>query len=113
MSNISTLGSDVEALNVSGETMEPINLSDLYSVRMIVLIEDEPQSNLYRQILFTRDEFKKMAMCVDGIFPKEEDHSCGNPQCKGTMIAVSDNRVVLPAEIQEVHECQDLDKCNC
>lgn len=37
---------------------------EIYSTRMLIFIEDEPQSNQYHQLILTEDEFKKTAMTI-------------------------------------------------
>jgi hypothetical protein len=43
--------------NLSMET----DISELYSTRMLIFIEDSPQSNKYRQLMLTPEEFTKVA----------------------------------------------------
>lgn len=49
------------------------DLSDLYTIRMLVFIEDTPQSNKYRQVRFTKDQHKLFSDAIAKIFPNPND----------------------------------------
>ena len=44
--------------------MNSINAVDLYEQRMLVFMEEEPQSNKYRQVLLNAEEFKRFSMSI-------------------------------------------------
>jgi hypothetical protein len=50
----------------------PFDFSDLYTVRMIVLMETEPQSNLYRQVRLTAPEFKQLSDTIADIMKTDD-----------------------------------------
>jgi len=39
-------------------------IEDIYSTRLLVFIEDNPQSNKYHQMFFTPEEFKRISMAI-------------------------------------------------
>lgn len=52
---------------------EPINIEDLYNIRMIVLIECEPQSNQYHQVRLTKEQFIHVSDAIAECFEGTED----------------------------------------
>ena len=42
-------------------------VAQLYELRLAMFLEDEPQSNYYRQIIFNADQFKRMSDLLDEI----------------------------------------------
>lgn len=48
---------------------------ELYSIRTLVFQETEPQSNKYKQIIFTPEEFKRTAETIGKIIKKSTDES--------------------------------------
>lgn len=51
----------------------PFDVSDLYQIRLIVSLEDMPQSNKYHQVLLTPDQFHRISMIVGEKKKKEKD----------------------------------------
>lgn len=45
----------------------PYTKYDLYGIRVLFFIEEEPQSNKYRQIILTPEEFKKVSMSIGSV----------------------------------------------
>lgn len=45
---------------------------EMYGTRLLVFLEETPQSNKYRQVLLTKEEFKKMSLSVGEPTGKEE-----------------------------------------
>lgn len=48
-------------------------LDDLYTLRLIVFLEDQPLSNKYRQVLLTPEQFKVVSLSL-GKLPQVLDH---------------------------------------
>lgn len=46
---------------------------DVYGTRLLVFLEDSPQSNKYRQLIFTPEEFKKVSLSVGTVEGKRGD----------------------------------------
>lgn len=44
--------------------MTHIDKYDLYKTRLLVFLEEDPQSNKYRQIILTAEQFKNMSDAV-------------------------------------------------
>lgn len=51
----------------------PSNIQELYVTRLIVLLEDEPQSNTYRQVLLTPEEFKGVSTAIGKVLAKKKN----------------------------------------
>ncbi len=49
-----------------------INTNELYSTRVLIFIETKPQSNIYKQLLLTKEEFKNITSNI-GKVVKEKD----------------------------------------
>lgn len=49
----------------------PYNPQELYNVRLLVLIESEPQSDKYRQILLTKEQFLSFSFLTRNLFPTD------------------------------------------
>lgn len=86
-------------------------LNEVYKIRMIVLLETNPQSNKYHQIMLDKKQFGSVSKVIADSFPKEEGHKCDNPHCAGVEIKYSDKEVVLPDNIQDIHYCKG--ECTC
>ena len=52
--------------------MQP--LDELYSTRLLVFIEEEPQSNQYRQVILNKEQFKKVSDAVITIEKEKDEH---------------------------------------
>lgn len=87
------------------ETKKPssIDLSELYSVRMMVLVEREPQGNEYLQVLLDPSQYKRMGKALDALFPRCRD-------CGGTEMTVGRRSIVLP-DLPDIHRCKG--ECEC
>lgn len=83
----------------------------LYTLRMIVLIEEEPQSNKYHQIMFNPKQYNDLSVYIQNFFPKNKDHKCDNPHCAGRDIVCSEKEIKLPDNIQDIHYCKGECKC--
>lgn len=69
----------------------------LNTVRMVVLMEEEPFSNKYNQVIVDKEQYKALsAFLYDLVAVKREDHECGNPKCDGRSFEVSDESITLP-----------------
>jgi hypothetical protein len=51
--------------------MTQIDPYELYGTRLLVFLEEEPQSNKYRQILLTKDEFKKLSLSIGTVVEQD------------------------------------------
>ena len=45
--------------------------SEVFNTRLLVFLEDRPQSNEYRQIFLNAEEFKKMSSSIGKVVGKE------------------------------------------
>lgn len=79
-----------------------LTLSDLYSLRVVALLEDTPQSNTYYQVSFNAEQYKKFTGFLQEMFPKEVNHSCENPDCTGALIETLNEKIILPDTIQGI-----------
>jgi len=43
--------------------------SEIYSTRLLIFMETEPQSNKYNQIIFTPEQFKEISLKLSNLFP--------------------------------------------
>lgn len=92
---------------------EPLafNPDEFYSVRMLVFMEDAPQANKYRRILLTPKQYKMVSDTLHNCFPKDPKHNCGNAECDGTVLKISEKIIPLP-DVQDIHTCVTND-CKC
>lgn len=75
---------------------EPIDIEDLYHVRMVILMESEPQSNRYNQIRFLPEQFIHVSDAIVECFERYK-HEAGIP--------VDHTRYIkLPDDIQDYYE---------
>ncbi len=76
--------------------MEPVlDVSELYTIRMLLFMETNPQSNKYRQVLLTRGEYKDVGRCFGKIVP-------GKGKDQEVIVRESDEIYTLP-DLQDVH----------
>lgn len=77
---------------------------DLNKIRVHVLLETEPFSNMYHRILLNKEQFKKFSdFMFTQIAGKEEGHVCPNPDCKGGGYEVDDDEIELP-DVPDIDE---------
>lgn len=90
-----------------------IDLTGLYTLRLVLFMESGPQSNKYMQILLSPEQFKKMSLYLSReVFDKDPNHNCNNPHCLGNGPLVSDKHVInLPDDIVDIHRC--IGPCDC
>ncbi len=91
--------------------LQPFDPSQFYAVRMHILMEDEPQSNKYRRVLLNAKQYKMMSDALHNCFPKDPKHNCGNKECDGTVLQISDHIIPMP-DMQDIHTCTTK-KCKC
>ena len=53
--------------------MEKIDKYDLFGTRLLVFVEESPQSNKYRQIILNAEEFKKVSFSIGTITSRNGD----------------------------------------
>ncbi len=53
--------------------MQRIDESSLYELRTIILLEKDPQSNIYNQVALTPTQYEKFTKYLDSFFEKIED----------------------------------------
>lgn len=73
-----------------------IDLEDLYTVRLVVMLEDEPQSNRYHQVILNPEQFRMLSLFLDGMFR--------NHQGPGSIIPTGDRPMILRDEIRDYYE---------
>lgn len=56
-----------------------IDLSELYEQRLLLFIEDYPQSNEYRHLIFTKEQYKQISDTISSftkISQEEDTETC-------------------------------------
>lgn len=78
--------------------MESIDISDLYSKRLLVFLEDEELPNEYHQVIFNAKQFKKVSdAVVDGNVSTEGMRE-GHEQVQ---VTISEKTYKLPDEFSD------------
>ncbi len=77
----------------------PVPAEVFYSQRLVVFLETKPQSNIYNQILLTREQFIAFEHLISKMFPSQLDRRRG--------MLVSDvplglDDIKLPSEIKDI-----------
>ena len=49
--------------------------SIVYENRLLIFLEDKPQSNTYRQLMFTAEEFQRVSLAIGSVIRKQSDGS--------------------------------------
>ena len=49
--------------------MVPFDVEGLYELRFLMFIESAPQSNKYSQVLFTKEQYKKLSQTIMEMYP--------------------------------------------
>jgi ABC-type tungstate transport system permease subunit len=78
----------------------PFDVGELYTVRLIVLMEDAPQSNKYRQVILNPEQFKKVSDAVAQQFVRVEEKD--TKRLTAYDIVMSDELYDLPSNIQDI-----------
>ena len=73
-----------------------IDNSVLYGKRMLVFLEEEPQSNNYRQVCLTSEEYKNIALSLGTIQELKEEQ-------KKVKLELSEDEYQLP-DLKEIYE---------
>ena len=50
--------------------MTHLDIEELYTTRLLVFLETEPQSNEYRQVILNKEEFKAFSMSLGKVTEK-------------------------------------------
>lgn len=79
-----------------------LDTKELYTIRMFVFMETEPQSNKYEQILFNDKQYKEVTKVVFDQFPRVPNHKCDDPNCEGVALETSGEPITLPDK-SEIH----------
>lgn len=87
-----------------------IDIGSLYTVRMFIYLETEPQSNQYERVMLNQEQYKRVSGAVYDCFPKDPSHECDNPNCKGVALLTSDSPIPLP-DVSDIHSC--VGECTC
>ncbi len=53
--------------------MQKLDLTELYTTRLLIFLEDEPQSNTYRQVILTPEQFKTTSLSLGEVLHTEGD----------------------------------------
>jgi hypothetical protein len=75
-----------------------IDITQLYSLRLVVFLETEPQGCKYRQVLFTKEQYKHVLDVIRAQFPKPTIES--KDFINLVTLEVGDELVKLPDEIK-------------
>ena len=81
-----------------------IDASELYEVRMIVMMETAPQSNVYNQVLLTREHLKKVSKAVEASGEQVECEVHGGTHAH---LIVDDLEIAMPEHLASVHVKKD------
>jgi hypothetical protein len=79
--------------------MEIIDLAELCTQRMVVLIEDENTPNQYRQVIFTPEKFKAVSDAIFSQFKRAAIEMRKNYEA--AEIELSEETYALPEEIRD------------
>jgi len=74
----------------------PFDFRQLYTTRMVLMLETSPQSGLFRQIQLTQDQFKKIS---DSIYFSLGGDTQGN----FIQMTVTDKAIKLPDTLQDFY----------
>lgn len=66
--------SNLATATMKKEGLIPLNIEKLYVTRLVLMLETEPQSNSYKQVLITKEQFRKMS---DALFDCHEQNILG------------------------------------
>ena len=78
------------------------DLRELYKTRVIVLLESEPLSNKYRQIVFTHVQFQLFVAFMNSLFPIHKGPTMpGQPTFIDIAVSRDPNLISLPENIQD------------
>lgn len=76
---------------------EKISIEDeVFSLRLLMFIEQEPQSNTYRQVILNSDQLKKITYIISNIVEKNGDEEIVDYKA-------SKETYTLP-DLQEIHD---------
>lgn len=74
-------------------------LGDLYEQRLVVMLETEPQSNKYWQVILDEEQFKKVSNAVSEVFPKGDPTDL-KPGYEIKVMTLSEEEYELPDELR-------------
>ncbi len=72
---------------------------DIYVTRTLFLVETEPLSDKYYEIMLTHEQASELRKLAETFFPKiehKEDCECPNPEAKGFLCPVTTDTAHLP-----------------
>ena len=82
----------------------PSNTTELFTTRLIFLMECSPQSNHYHQIMLNKEQFKKMSDALHECAKKNKNcNNCGNENCISLELD-ADNEYKLADDIKVINE---------
>lgn len=73
---------------------QPIDIQELYSTRLLIFLEDAPQSNNYHQIILNGEEFKTVSLTIGKILSK-------NGVMENVQVQMSEETYKLP-DLREI-----------
>lgn len=78
---------------------------DLYEKRLIVMIEnDQEDGGGFSQVIFDRDQFKKVSAAILGCFPSEKDTE--DTDIDWFDMQIDDSRVMQPSLFEGMRSCE-------
>lgn len=93
------------------ETNKLISIEgDVFALRALFLLETDPQSNKYRQILFTQEQYKQLTNLVQTFYPqcKNPEHNHGPQVCFEIPMEKSHETLVY-SEIRPYYDKEYID----
>lgn len=82
--------------------------NDLYELRLLILLETDPQSCRYEQILFTAEQFLKLSNFISNLFPACTSPKCPNPKNCRPPIVEEKFDIAIKAEIKSFYPPEKL-----
>lgn len=76
--------------------------TELYGIRLLIFMEQEPQSNNYRQVLLNPEQFKTLSLTLGEVVSQ-----VGSKQ--EVELNFSDETYTLP-DLQEIHEDEEVEE---
>lgn len=80
-----------------------MDTDSLYELRMLVFLENEPQSNKYSQVILNNEQFKKLSDCIAEIMGGNVKNDSLRNNYVETDITLSEENYWLP-DLQSINE---------
>lgn len=74
----------------------------LYTRRLVVLLETDPQTNVYQQVVLNASQFKSVSDSIADTFPKGDMQGLKKGHTSH-YLNLSSEEYTLPSEIKDIH----------